>query len=81
MCGEVSVDKRFHPRWKREILDLSDEVLASHCLANGDPWKVDELKWDPSLFLEECEFIVSFRQGLVTPGWDDVFQTANYRVK
>ena len=29
----------------------------------------------------KSEFIVSFRQGLVTPGWNDVFHTGNYRVK
>ena len=63
------------------MLDFLNEVLASHCLTNGDPCKVCELKWVPALLLEECELFVCFHQFVVTEAWNDVFHIGNNRVK
>ena len=43
LLREVSFQKRLDPRQKWEMTDFLNEVLASHCLANGDPCKVGEL--------------------------------------
>ena len=40
---EVRFQKRLDPRRKREMIDFLNEVLASHCLPDGDPCKVAEL--------------------------------------
>ena len=59
------------------MTDFLDEVLASHCLANGDPCKVDELKWVLSLLLKECEFIVGLCQCIEYVVWTEVSHTIN----
>ena len=62
------------------MTDFLNEVLASHCLANGDPCKVGELQRVPSLLLEECEFIVGLCQCIVYVVWTEVSHTIDDRV-
>ena len=64
-----------------ELFDFLYEVLTSQFLANLHPCKVTESEWLPSLFLEECEFIVRFCHCLMSAVSLDVFHTNTNPVK